>query len=116
MTEGALRAAGGAGARSPRLHSREVAKTASGHEHCSLVQYCSCVQWFVWSHMVISSIFNLIFAIPTPHPNRLRAFKRVGLGGVSAHPLFVALSKSAPLALLRMARLLRLRERCPGRC
>lgn len=70
--------------------------------------------------MVISSIFNPIFAIPTPHPNRLRAFKRVGLSGVSAHPPFVALSKSAPLALLRGARLLRLRERChcqgPGRC
>lgn len=70
--------------------------------------------------MVISSIFNPIFAIPAPHPNRLRAFKRVGLSRVSAHPPFVALSKSAPLALLRVARLLRLRERChcqgPGRC
>lgn len=70
--------------------------------------------------MVIPPRVKLIFAIPTPHPNRLRAFKRVGLGGVSAHPLFVVLSKSAPLALLRVARLLRLRERChcqgPGRC
>lgn len=89
-----------------------MAKTASGHEHCSLVQYCSCVQWFVWSHMVISSIFNPIFAIPTPHPNRLRAFKRVGLSRVSAHPPFVALSKSAGLRSIRVARLLRLRERC----
>lgn len=76
-----------AGAPSGRVCcSRVVCKRASGHEHCSLVQYCSCVQWFVWSHMVISSIFNPIFAIPTPHPNRLRAFKRVGLGGVSAAP------------------------------
>lgn len=62
--------------------------------------------------MVIPHARSLVFAIPTPHPNRLRAFKRAGLSRVSDAPSCSAPSNFAPLRRLVLARTVLMLRAC----